>query len=349
LGTITDLTVMKQRESRLAEALKVERTVLDAAGEAIAVVKRGKVLRCNEAFMRLIQAEPAHLVRADLIEYMAHREQWSEITDNAESARGLDRASVREVQIRPGARADAVPMWCQITARQVAPDEYVIVLVDIDRIRRRETDALHEAHHDELTGLPNRRLLAMRAQSALASAAGGRSLCAVMAVDLDGFKAINDRYGHRMGDVVLREVAHRLLRVVRPGDTVARRGGDEFALLLPDVGSRLDAERVAARLLHAVSQPLILTGGREGSVSTSIGIAIAPQQGTELERLLQVADAAMYRAKVGGKNRFEFPADNATHDETRVAQGPDTPRPGARPATATQSAEHGLEKNSDVA
>jgi len=317
VGTVTDLTIMKQRESRLAEALQVERTVLDAAGEAIAVVKGGKVLRCNEAFMRLLKAEPAHLARSDLAEYFERHEDWSEIAGAAQMARGEDRATVKELQVRRGARKDGESMWCQVTARLVAPDEYVIVLVDIDQIRRRETDALHVANHDELTGLPNRRLLAMRAQPALAAAAGGRSMCAVLALDLDGFKAINDRYGHRMGDVVLREIAHRLLRVVRPQDTVARRGGDEFALLLPDVGTRVDAERVASRLLHAVDQPLILTGGREGWVSASIGIALAPQQGIDLERLLQIADAAMYHAKLRGKNRYEFPTD-ATQEGSRA-------------------------------
>jgi diguanylate cyclase (GGDEF)-like protein/PAS domain S-box-containing protein len=317
VGTVTDLTIMKQRESRLAEALQVERTVLDAAGEAIAVVKGGKVLRCNDAFMRLLKAEPVHLARSDLAEYFERHEDWSELSGAAELARGEDRATVKELQIRRGGRRDGESMWCQVTARMVAPDEYVIVLVDIDQIRRRETDALHVAHHDELTGLPNRRLLATRAQPALAAAAGGRSICAVLALDLDGFKAINDRYGHRMGDVVLREIAHRLLRVVRPQDTVARRGGDEFAVLLPDVGTRVDAERVASRLLHAVGQPLILTGGREGWVSASIGIALAPQQGIDLERLLQVADAAMYHAKLRGKNRYEFPAD-ATQEGPRA-------------------------------
>jgi diguanylate cyclase (GGDEF)-like protein/PAS domain S-box-containing protein len=317
VGTVTDLTIVKQRESRLAEALQVERTVLDAAGEAIAVVKGDKVLRCNEAFMRLLKAEPAHLARSNLVEYFERPGDWDDIAGAAEFARGEDRAAVKEVQIKRGARKDTESMWCQVTARMVAPDEYVIVLVDIDQIRRRESDALHVAHHDELTGLPNRRLLATRAQPALAAAAGGRSLCAVLALDLDGFKAINDRYGHRMGDVVLREIAHRLLRAVRPQDTVARRGGDEFAVLLPDVGTRVDAERVASRLLHAVGQPLILTGGREGWVSASIGIALAPQEGIDLERLLQVADAAMYHAKLRGKNRYEFPAD--THEGPRAA------------------------------
>ncbi|MGE5339670.1 MAG: diguanylate cyclase domain-containing protein [Gemmatimonadota bacterium] len=318
VGTVTDLTIVKQRESRLAEALQVERTVLDAAGEAIAVVKGGRVLRCNDAFMRLLKAEPAHLARASLAEYFEREEDWNEIAGAAELARGEDRATVKEVQIRRGARKDTESMWCQVTARMVAPDEVVIVLVDIDQIRRRETDALHVAHHDELTGLPNRRMLATRAQPALAAAAGGRAVCAVLALDLDGFKAINDRYGHRMGDVVLREIAHRLQRAVRPQDTVARRGGDEFAVLLPDVGSRIDAERVASRLLHAVGQPLILTGGREGWVSASIGIALAPQQGIDLERLLQVADAAMYHAKLRGKNRYEFPVD-AAHEGPRAA------------------------------
>ena len=216
---------------------------------------------------------------------------------------------MREIRVQRGARLGhgEGAAWCQVTARSIADGEFVLVIADIDTIKQREANALHEAQHDELTGLPNRRLLAERAAAALATSELRKVSCAVLAIDLDGFKEVNDRYGHEVGDAMLREIAARLTRVMRPQDTVARRGGDEFAVLVPDVGSVTEVERIATRLLQAVEQPLNPTqGGPALAVSASIGIALAPEQGRDLERLLQLADLAMYDAKLKGKNRFAF-------------------------------------------
>ena len=209
--------------------------------------------------------------------------------------------------------------WCQVTARSIAPGEFVLVIADIDTLKQREASALHEAQHDDLTGLPNRRLLAERAAAALATSELRRVSCAVLAIDLDGFKDINDRCGHEIGDLMLREIAVRLTRVMRPQDTVARRGGDEFAVLVPDVGSMLEVEKIAERLLTAVAQPAALPGApHDVRVSASIGIALAPEQGRDLERLLQLADLAMYDAKLKGKNRFAFAQDAGVPSKIRT-------------------------------
>ncbi|HEU0200631.1 MAG TPA: GGDEF domain-containing protein [Burkholderiaceae bacterium] len=279
----------------------------DSAGQAIAVVKDGLVARCNDAFMELLQTQPALLQRTPIADYFATADEWRGIAAAADAARGEDRAAVREVQIRRGSRANGlIASWCQLTARSIAPGEYVVVLADIDQIRQRGADALHEAHHDELTGLPNRRLMSMRAATALAATALRNARCALMTVDLDGFKEINDQFGHEVGDQVLRTIAQRLAKVMRPQDTVARRGGDEFARLIPDVGARHDAERIAQRVLHAIEQPIVLDGEPHGVVSGSVGVAIAPDHGQDLERLLQLADLAMYEAKLRGKNCYAF-------------------------------------------
>ena len=309
VGMNADLTALKSRETRLSEALRVERTVLDSAGQAIAVVKLGVVQRCNDAFLRLVGLPPEELALVPLSECLLERDDWDEMTRAADEARARDAAVVRELRVQRGAQLGhgEGAAWCQITARSIASGEFVLVIADIDTIKQREASALHEAQHDDLTGLPNRRLLAERAAAALATSELRKVSCAVLAIDLDGFKEVNDRYGHEVGDVTLREIAVRLTRVMRPQDTVARRGGDEFAVLVPDVGSVLEVERIATRLLQAVEQPLQQQPGRPSlSVSASIGIALAPEQGRDLERLLQLADLAMYDAKLKGKNRYAF-------------------------------------------
>jgi len=170
----------------------------------------------------------------------------------------------------------------------------------------------HAATHDALTGLPNRVLLADRMSQAIARAARQEISFAVLVVDLDRFKAINDSLGHIAGDELLQEVARRLSSLLREDDTLARLGGDEFVLLIHEISTSEDAEVAARKVLSHVAQPIQLAG-LDVHVSPSVGIALCPDDGVDSETLLQHADAAMYHAKKKGRNTFQFfaPAMNA--------------------------------------
>jgi diguanylate cyclase (GGDEF)-like protein len=175
-----------------------------------------------------------------------------------------------------------------------------------EELRRGKDEIVTQlAYYDALTGLPNRTLFADRLSQALARSNRHGGLVAVMFVDLDGFKAVNDRFGHSGGDALLASVATRLRACMRPTDTPARLAGDEFTVVLTDVRARGDIEIVARRLVSAISEPHELASGT-ARVSASIGICVAPDDGGDLATLLQNADHAMYAAKAAGKNCFEF-------------------------------------------
>ncbi len=177
--------------------------------------------------------------------------------------------------------------------------------VEVGERRQAEERARHLANHDVLTGLPNRRLLKDRLGQALALAHRHHKSVAVMFVDLDRFKTINDTLGHEVGDKLLVAVADRLKRVLREGDTVARVGGDEFVVVLPELGKDRDAAVVARKILDLLAEPFPVES-HELSVTPSIGIAVAPGDGDDPERLLRHSDAAMYEAKAAGRNTFHF-------------------------------------------
>jgi len=163
---------------------------------------------------------------------------------------------------------------------------------------------LHLATHDELTGLPNRALLHDRIRQALLQARRRSGLVGLLFVDLDGFKFINDSFGHALGDVLLRAVGERLRADVREGDTVARLGGDEFVVMLCDVSSPADVVQTAHKLLKSLSEPLHAEG-RSLVVTASIGVSVHPHDGDSAELLLRHADVALYGAKQRGRNRVQ--------------------------------------------
>jgi diguanylate cyclase (GGDEF)-like protein len=172
-------------------------------------------------------------------------------------------------------------------------------------LQRANQQLQHVATHDALTGLPNRVLLGDRLEQAIAQAERTRGSFAVLMVDLDRFKSINDSLGHEAGDQLLKEIAHRLRASLRKVDTLARIGGDEFAIVLSGIAGPHCVETVVSNLLHSVHQPIVLAA-IEVQTSPSIGVSLYPHDGTDPQTLLKHADAAMYHAKKIGRNTFQF-------------------------------------------
>jgi diguanylate cyclase (GGDEF)-like protein len=187
-------------------------------------------------------------------------------------------------------------------------------------LRETEERLQYQAYHDALTDLPNRLLFSEHLSPELAQARRQSRPLAVLFLDLDHFKVINDTLGHAVGDQLLKEVAQRLKAGLRESDTVARVGGDEFAVLLPELASPADAAMIAEKLLRLVASPVTLAG-RELSVTASVGIALHPSDGKDVEPLLQSADLAMYRAKEMGRNHYQLssPTMNASKALERLS------------------------------
>ncbi|MEO8430231.1 MAG: EAL domain-containing protein [Acidobacteriota bacterium] len=184
---------------------------------------------------------------------------------------------------------------------------------DISDRKRAQELIVFQSFHDHLTGLPNRALLMERLNVCVGKARRAGRLLAVLFLDLDLFKTINDGFGHSAGDAVFQEVARRLALCVRDDDTVARIGGDEFVVLLPEIARAEDATVVARKLLEAVAQPFT-TEGRRVDLTTSIGISVYPDDGQDAESLLRSADTAMSRAKSRGRNNFQLSIPELTEE-----------------------------------
>jgi diguanylate cyclase (GGDEF)-like protein len=238
---------------------------------------------------------------------------WADFRDLA-AQHGLRSCWSAPILTPEGAVLGTFAMYSAAVRAPTTPDMQMIDLgtriagIAIER-RRAEERIGHMAHHDELTGLPNRALLNDRIAQALAHARRSGRAMALLFVDLDGFKFVNDSFGHPVGDAFLIEVAARLSGVVRRGDTVARLGGDEFVMMLLDLGHAEDAIKVAQKILGVLTPP-VLVDAHILPVSASVGVSIYPGDGTSSEQLLMHADVAMYRAKQRGGNGYDCYTDD---------------------------------------
>jgi diguanylate cyclase (GGDEF)-like protein/PAS domain S-box-containing protein len=200
------------------------------------------------------------------------------------------------------------PEWLSLSAIRDDGGEithYVATFSDVTEAKANEARIQHMAHHDFLTGLPNRFLLTDRFKQVAAAAERNETRYALLFIDLDRFKNVNDTLGHSIGDQLLRDVASRLGSIVRGTDTLSRQGGDEFLVLLGEVETPETAAIVARKLMQILGEPFLLDG-HPITVTPSIGIAVSPEDGTDLDSLLKHADLAMYDAKQQGRNNYQF-------------------------------------------
>lgn len=221
-------------------------------------------------------------------------------------------------------RPDGSEVLCVVDATPLhddamAPDGAVVVMRDVTARRRMEAQLERLALHDVLTGLPNRRLFEYRAKHALVAARRSGASVGVLFIDLDDFKPVNDRFGHVAGDAALTEIARRLSRCVRAGDTIARIGGDEFAILLHEVVSDDAIPEVQRRIRTVMNAPLVING-QEMIVSASVGSSLTAGGDDHLDSLLQQADTAMYSAKRSRETVSRATPDTGPHSWT--AYGP---------------------------
>jgi diguanylate cyclase (GGDEF)-like protein/PAS domain S-box-containing protein len=307
LGSATDISHRKAAESALAFSEKRYRTMFENAPIGIALTSfDGAILAANETMTRMFgYARKENGVNSrELYADPSKRDEWLSIFRQRGSVHGF------ETEFR---RRDGSLFFGSLTVNRLDLDRGGILLVMIEDITERRQwreRMVHEAHHDSLTGLPNRRLLLDRVEQAMKEARHRGALAAVLFLDLDNFKQINDSLGHNVGDQLLKEVAARLKALVRRSDLVSRQGGDEFVVVLAELEQAQDAAMVATKILQALQDPVRI-GERSIAVRTSIGISLYPDhEGRDAAALLRKADEAMYAAKQNGGSRYRY------HDQT---------------------------------
>lgn len=303
-GTHQDITRQKEVQDKLSLAAGV----FKYAREGIILTSaEGLILDVNSAFHSLTGYARREVVHRDyrFLTSDRHTEEFHNMVLASLLEEGV---WVGEYWMRCQDGA-AFPTLMTIAAvRNDAGDvqHYVTLIADISSLKKNEDKLREIAHYDSLTGLPNRMLLMERLRQAVAMARRRREVLAVVFLDLDGFKEINDTYGHSAGDELLTILADRMKETLRECDTVARLGGDEFVVLLPDLSGKQDCDPVLIRLLEALSAPACL-GESSVQVSASIGVSFYPQSpDVDADILIRQADMAMYQAKHRGKNQYRF-------------------------------------------
>lgn len=304
VGVLTDITEQVVAEDKLRQAA----AVFENTSEAILTAGAdGRIQAVNAAFTRITGYTPDEAIgrHVRLLGIESEEPDFLERIDESVRTSGYWRGEAR-LRRKNG---ELFPVWQNVTG--VHDDAgrlryYVAILTDISPIKESEERLAYLAHHDALTGLPNRLRFLASLEQTLRRAERHGQCAAVMFLDLDRFKSINDTLGHAAGDSVLKAVAERLRASVRDEDMVARLAGDEFVVVLEEIGGPADAREPAEKIIQAIRQPIVVLEDQQITTSTSIGISIYPHDGRTNEDLIRAADAAMYQAKQEGRNIYRY-------------------------------------------
>ncbi|MDZ4165866.1 MAG: PAS domain S-box protein [Smithellaceae bacterium] len=308
IGNYLDITPLKKAEQALRQSEERYRTIIENIEDGYYETDlTGRFTFCNDSLVRILGYDREEILNFEFTKYTHPDNQtdirgdFSLVYETGQSNRCIEWEILRK---------DGKTAFTEISAslrknESGAPTGFRGIIRDTTERREKEQAIKQLVYYDPLTGLPNRRLLDDRFTLAMANIVRHKLRMAVMLMDLDNFKHINDTFGHDMGDLLLKDLGRRLLNLLRKGDTVARMGGDEFILLLPEIANRGDAETVARKILEDFRLPFLL-GEKTARISTSIGISLYPEHGTDMNSMMKYADQAMYKAKKAGKNRYMF-------------------------------------------
>jgi diguanylate cyclase (GGDEF)-like protein/PAS domain S-box-containing protein len=301
-----DVTARVTAEAALRQSEIRYRLLFEQNAAGVCVSRTdGVIVDCNDTFATMLGFTRAELVGRNMSGLYANPSEAEELTALLRSVNTLNSV---EIELR---RADRRALWVLENLALVGDDTAAVIhatVVDISDRKRAEEQIEFHAYHDVLTHLPNRKLFTDRLRHSLTRAKRNNKAVAVMFIDVDHFKTVNDTLGHTAGDELLLEMARRLRECVRDDDTVARLGGDEFTIILSELRHPEDAVGVAQKILATVQEPLTI-GGMPIVVSASIGIALYPEDGHDPESLLRNADSAMYRAKEAGRSNVQLCTD----------------------------------------
>jgi two-component system CheB/CheR fusion protein len=306
ISVIEDINVIKE----LSEKQKMAKTVFDTTQEGIVITdKERRILSVNLAFEEISGYKASEVIGkpSAILKSLKHTDEFY-----SEMRASLKNSGIWSGEIINKTKSNNYyPAFLNINANRDENGEiteYVGVLNDISAIKSSQDRVKHLANHDQLTNLPNRSFFNEEIIYSIDKAKRKGFLLAILFIDLDGFKAINDNYGHKAGDHVLIEVAHRLKSIVRKDDIVSRFGGDEFVILLKNLQKSAIAGKTATKILNIVTEPIEFDKNVL-KVGTSIGISIYPNDGYTAEELTKQADIAMYSVKENGKNSYRFASE----------------------------------------